>query len=173
MDCPCKSTQSFETCCEPFLLGKVEAQTAEQLMRSRYTAYVQGNIAYLKHTLTKKSQKDFDAEASKEWAEGVIWKGLEILSTKEGSSEDQVGVVEFIASFKQRNKLLEHHEVARFERDSEGRWKFEDGDSHIHEEGEVCTQGPKIAPIVRETPKIGRNEPCPCGSGKKYKKCCG
>ena len=33
---------------------------------------------------------------------------------------------------------------------------------------------PKIAtPVVRDTPKVGRNELCPCGSGKKYKKCCG
>ncbi|MCA9066876.1 MAG: SEC-C domain-containing protein, partial [Planctomycetaceae bacterium] len=30
-----------------------------------------------------------------------------------------------------------------------------------------------IAPIVNDEPKVGRNDPCPCGSGKKYKKCCG
>ncbi|HDZ20727.1 MAG TPA: hypothetical protein ENH80_11455 [Phycisphaerae bacterium] len=32
---------------------------------------------------------------------------------------------------------------------------------------------PKVETIRRDVQKVGRNEPCPCGSGKKYKKCCG
>jgi uncharacterized protein YchJ len=41
---------------------------------------------------------------------------------------------------------------------------------HGHVHGPGCNHGP--APYVRAAPKIGRNDPCPCGSGKKYKKCC-
>ena len=41
---------------------------------------------------------------------------------------------------------------------------------HVH--GPDCAHGP-AAPYVRDTPKVGRNEPCSCGSGKKFKKCCG
>lgn len=172
MDCPCTSNKAFEDCCEPFLLGKAKAETPEQVMRSRYTAYVQKNINYLKHTLTKKSQKDFDPEASKEWADGVKWKGLEVISTTDGGPSDQKGVVEFIAKFKQKNEAVEHHEVAHFERDEKGDWKFDDGESHTHKDGEVCEHGPKIEPFVRLAPKVGRNDPCTCGSGKKFKKCC-
>jgi preprotein translocase subunit SecA len=42
------------------------------------------------------------------------------------------------------------------------------------QQASASTQGAAaVKTIVRETPKVGRNDPCPCGSGKKYKKCCG
>jgi preprotein translocase subunit SecA len=37
----------------------------------------------------------------------------------------------------------------------------------------AAAQPQKVATIVRGVPRVGRNDPCPCGSGKKYKKCCG
>lgn len=47
-------------------------------------------------------------------------------------------------------------------------WAFEGNEEEEDEEfSEV------VAPVVRQEPKIGRNDKCPCGSGKKYKKCCG
>ena len=51
------------------------------------------------------------------------------------------------------------------------RWKREKIESAKMEEGEYRDEE-ILQPFVRNTPKIGRNEPCPCGSGKKYKKCC-
>jgi SEC-C motif-containing protein len=69
-------------------------------------------------------------------------------------------VVEFRAMYTANGEFCNHHEVSRFVKEPDG-WKFADGELV----GET--------PIVREEPKVGRNDPCPCGSGKKYKKCCG
>jgi len=81
--------------------------------------------------------------------------------------------VEFTARYKAQGKVLEHHEVSKF-RKAEGRWFFVDGDSHVHEEGKGHEHHRQPqAPVVRDTPKLGRNDPCGCGSGKKFKKCCG
>lgn len=45
-------------------------------------------------------------------------------------------------------------------------------DGHVH--GPNCSHGQTaMAPFVRDQPKVGRNDPCPCGSGGKFKKCCG
>ena len=76
-----------------------------------------------------------------------------------GGEEDEAGTVEFIARYKAGNDKITHHELAMFTRE-EGRWVFAD-----------CVMNPK--PETRSVEKIGRNAPCPCGSGKKYKKCCG
>jgi SEC-C motif-containing protein len=69
-------------------------------------------------------------------------------------------MVEFIARYVEKGQTVNHHEIAQFRRE-EGFWYFYDG------------QAPKPRTIKRETPKVGRNAPCPCGSGKKFKKCCG
>ncbi len=42
-----------------------------------------------------------------------------------------------------------------------------------YEDGEYPDDEPRQETIRRDTPKVGRNDPCPCGSGKKYKNCCG
>jgi SEC-C motif-containing protein len=82
-----------------------------------------------------------------------------ITRTEDGGPEDKEGHVEFIASFSEGGARREHHEMASFSRE-DGIWYFVEGN----------VLPPKQ--VVRETPKVGRNEPCPCGSGKKYKKCC-
>lgn len=173
MNCPCGSSKDYEQCCGPFLSGKALPETAEQLMRSRYTAYTRANIEYIKNTLAPESRGDFDPKASKEWAEQATWKGLEILSTEKGTSKDKTGVVEFIATYAMDGEGVDHHEVSQFRKDSKGQWYFVEGDSHTHKEGEDHHHHEPIAPIVRDAPKTGRNDPCPCGSGKKNKKCCG
>ena len=170
MTCPCGSQSEFETCCQPLLRGDVFAKTAEQLMRSRYSAYVTASVDYLRSTLAPESRGDFDAKSTEEWAKGAQWKGLEILSTSKGKSSDRKGIVEFTAHYVHEGEALEHHEVAHFRKSDEGRWYFVDGESHTHKEGEGHHEKPKT--VVREAPKVGRNDPCPCQSGKKYKKCC-
>jgi SEC-C motif-containing protein len=188
MNCPCGSNQSFEKCCEPFLLNKAVPLTAEALMRSRYTAYTRADMDYVKKTLAPESLKDFNLAESKRWATQSEWKGLKILSTKNGGTNDKKGTVEFVATYSTNNETLkgntksaqpksetiEHHEVAQFRKDKNDHWLFVDAESHTHKEGEGhAHHHPKPDTFVRESAKVGRNEPCTCGSGKKYKKCCG
>jgi SEC-C motif domain protein len=158
--CPCCSEKPFDECCGPILEGVRVAETAEALMRSRYTAYTNGNIEYVKNTTHRTALDEFDEESARKWSKSSTWQGLEIVSTENGGHNDTEGVVEFVAHYLQDGKEERHHERSLFKK--EGRkWFFMDGE----------IVGPK--PFVRETPKVGRNAPCPCNSGKKYKKCCG
>ena len=158
--CPCGSGQDFETCCQPYIAGTSRPVTAEALMRSRYTAYTKADIDYIKNTTSTESRKSFDEKATRQWAASSEWMGFQILKTEGGSGADEAGVVEFIARYKVEGKEQEHHEIATFKKD-DGQWFFEDG------------RIIGLEPYRRPTPKIGRNEPCSCGSGLKYKKCCG
>jgi SEC-C motif-containing protein len=81
-------------------------------------------------------------------------------------------MVEFIATYETAGTGLDHHEVSQFRKAKDGQWLFVDGEAHQHKEGEGHHHNTPTAPVKRESPKIGRNDPCPCGSGKKYKKCC-
>ena len=76
-----------------------------------------------------------------------------------GSDADSTGEVEFIARYIEKGEAKVHHEVAMFKKEQNG-WLFTDG------------KGVTQKPILR-APKIGRNDPCNCGSNLKYKKCCG
>jgi SEC-C motif-containing protein len=158
--CPCGSGLSLNACCKPLIDGTAKAPTAEALMRSRYTAYTLQDISYLASTLDPNQLRDFDRDATADWAQDSTWMGLEIVSTSAGSSDDKDGSVEFKARYARNGVTQEHHEVSRF-RKFHGTWLYIGGK-------EV---GP--AQFKRDAPKTGRNEPCPCGSGKKYKKCCG
>jgi len=159
MTCPCGSSQTFQSCCEPYLSGSAEPPTAEALMRSRYTAYVKTNIDYIRDTYDPKLRHEFDDVSARKWSKESKWLGLKILSTEAGRESDVNGKIEFIAKYSVDGSAQEYHEIAEFRKDK--KWYFVDG---------VI---PKIAPIVRQEEKIGRNDPCKCGSGKKFKKCCG
>jgi len=158
--CPCGTGLAYEACCGPILEGTGNASSAEQLMRSRYTAYAKKNIGYLYSSLHPDHRKDYDEKSTRQWAERSQWHSLEILDTSGGGEADTEGTVEFIATFTEGGARREHHELARFQKDDD-RWYFVDGSP--------------IAPktVVRKEPKVGRNDPCTCGSGRKFKKCCG
>jgi SEC-C motif-containing protein len=158
--CYCGSGKTFAHCCGPILDQAQKAETAEALMRARYTAYATCNIDFLYASSGPEVQADFDPESSRRWAEGSEWNGMEIVAIEKGSAQDDGGLVEFIARYSVNGTEFEHHERSLFQRVN-GEWKFIDGELV------------KPEPIVRESPKVGRNDPCPCGSGKKYKKCCG
>ena len=158
--CPCKSGKPFGECCGPVISGEVKAETAEALMRARYSSYVTGDVQFLKTSATESVQEEFDEEASKAWSAAAEWHGLEIIATERGGKDDSDGIVEFRAMYTASGEFCNHHEVSKFVKGADG-WKFDDGELV----GET--------PIVREEPKIGRNDACPCGSGRKYKKCCG
>lgn len=174
MSCACGTGKKYSQCCEPYILGKNLPETAEALMRSRYTAYTVANVTYLKDTLAPESRKDFDADATKKWAEEAKWKKLTIMSTDKGTQEDERGIVEFCAAYEFEGEDIQLHEVSRFRKSKEGQWYFVDGDAHSHPGGENIEEAhSRPATFVRASAKIGRNDPCSCGSGKKYKKCCG
>jgi SEC-C motif-containing protein len=158
--CPCGSSKAFDDCCGPLLSGERPALTAEALLRSRYTAFTRHDIDYIERTIHPEGLEDFDRAAASRWATGSEWLGLEVLAVDAGGTEDDEGEVEFVARFVQDGKETSHHEVATFAR-HEGAWCFLDG------------HHPGVKTFVREAPKVGRNDPCPCGSGKKHKKCCG
>jgi SEC-C motif domain protein len=158
--CPCGSDKPYDKCCQPVIQDSVSAATAEELMRARYSAFVKTEIDFLYNTVSPAQQSDFSYEDATDWSENSEWQGLEIIDTVDGGPDDDKGTVEFIASFKQDDEEIRHHELASFEK-IDGKWIFMDGIV------------PKPKQVRRETPKVGRNEPCPCGSGKKFKKCCG
>ena len=166
MLCACGSDLDYSNCCEPYIKGERPAPSPEALMRSRYTAYVKVVEPYLRETLAPESRGDYSEKDVYEWAKQSEWLGLQILKA-EGNS------VEFIAKYKTQGKVLEHHEVSTFRKEG-NRWFFVDGESHVHEEGKGHEHHEKAPqkPVVRATPKLGRNDPCACGSGKKAKKCC-
>ena len=141
-------------------------------MRSRYSAYACADIDYIKNTLAPESKSDFDIATTKKWAQEAKWKGLKIISTEKGQVSDKKGTVEFTATYEQDGETLDHHEVSQFRRNDAGKWLFVDGDAHTHKEGEDHHHN-KPQTVVRQSPKVGRNDPCSCGSGKKFKKCCG
>jgi SEC-C motif-containing protein len=158
--CPCGSPEGFEGCCGPLLDGERVARTAEELMRSRYVAYTRHDVQYVVRTTLPDQQKRLDLESIRQWAEDSKWLGLEIVGTSKGGEADTAGSVEFIARFEVAGQAHEHHELARFTK-LQGQWYFDNKRSR--EAGEPIVSGAKI----------GRNDPCPCGSGKKHKKCCG
>ncbi len=158
--CPCGTELTYEECCGPIIDGTQNASSAEQLMRSRYTAYAKQNTGYLYSSLHPDHRKDYDEKSTRKWAKSSEWHNLEILNTNGGGEDDTEGTVEFIATFTEGGSRREHHELAGFKKDADN-WYF--------------VNGQPIAPktVVREGPKVGRNDPCTCGSGKKFKKCCG
>jgi SEC-C motif-containing protein len=158
--CYCGSGQEFDACCGPILTGTEPAATAEALMRARYSAFVTKQAEFLHESLHPEYRNDHDVAATRRWAERSQWLGLKILDVKAGRPEDDEGTVEFIATYKDHDLVKPHHEISSF-RKLDGNWYFVDGEL--------------VPPVteVRSQPKVGRNDPCPCGSGKKYKKCCG
>ena len=95
--CPCGSTLTYAKCCGPLIKGTAPAETAEGLMRSRYSAYVKAEMDYLFETTHPAHRKGYDHEGTRTWAENAEWLGLEIVSSR-GGKDDSLGEVEFIAS---------------------------------------------------------------------------
>lgn len=158
--CPCGSGRTYEECCASYVEGREAAPTAEALMRSRYTAHALGNYDYLNESVHPDLRDEADHAEMQKWSEAVEWLGLDILSTKDGKETDERGEVSFEARYSVSGMPQSLREDAFFRREN-GRWFYVDGNVYGQE------------PYRREAPKVGRNDVCPCGSGKKYKKCCG
>jgi SEC-C motif-containing protein len=141
------------------LAGKIHASNAQTLMRSRYSAYCTIQIDYLLQTTHPSVRKNYVANSMEEWARSSDWQKLEILSRTRGGENDDRGEVEFKAYYLDSKKnLIIHHENSEFVKENE-RWYYLKG---------------ALNPAAKLTSgKTNRNDPCPCGSGLKYKKCCG
>lgn len=174
-DCPCGLESPYTDCCGRLIRGSGYADTAEDLMRSRYSAFALQEWDYLVSTLcsaerAKKTASDFEKGSG-----DLQWEKLEIHGTRQGGREDDEGKVEFAAHYSESGDEFSIHETAHFFKE-DGRWVYSEkkSNSHVHAAGDSCghSHEPK-KPVVRESAKVGRNDPCPCDSGKKYKKCCG
>lgn len=128
-------------------------------MRSRYTAFVRGDLTYIDQTHAPEKRDTAERGATKNTFNSVEWLRLEVLQTSRGGVSDDTGMVEFAAHFRQNGTEMIHRERSNFRRD-DGLWVYVDGDF------------PEDAGVPRKS-RVGRNAPCSCGSGKKYKKCCG
>lgn len=118
--CPCLSGEQYGDCCGPFHRGEAQAPTAEQLMRSRYSAFVVMDAAYLLRTWhpdTRPAELTLEA--------GIQWRRLDIVSTSRGGPLDREGTVEFKAHFRHDGVGGVHHESSRFLR-ADRRWYYLD-----------------------------------------------
>ena len=121
--CPCGRPADYAQCCGPLHAGTTTAATAEQLMRSRYSAYVQHDEPYLLatwHASTRPPALDLATQQP-----APSWLGLDV---KRHAADGDRAVVEFVARLRYGGgKAQRMHEVSRFVRE-DGRWYYVDGD---------------------------------------------
>ncbi len=153
--CPCGSGKLLSECCGPILAGHRLAGTAEELMRARFTAHAINDFAFIHRTYQGTARLPFSPPSE---APGVTWTRLEVHSHTLGKVPD-LAYVEFSAYGVENGVESVLEEKAEFVREN-GAWIYT----------RPLREGP--APVKRTTPKAGRNDPCPCGSGKKFKHCC-
>ena len=167
-DCPCGSNFPYTDCCGPLIRCTSFADTAEDLMRSRYTAFTENNWEYLVLTSHPEEKKEMARLESDLVDQGANWKKLEILDASKGGMQDSEGQVDFVAHYIKDGIPQTLRESSRFYKIN-GRWVYSRKDSTL-----PPVPGSATPPMtfIRDHAKVGRNDPCPCGSGKKYKKCC-
>ncbi len=122
--CPCGSGRDYAACCGRYIEGGRLPDTAEQLMRSRYTAYVLARQDYLQQTWHASTRP---ADLGVAVTDAVKWLGLQIKRTQAGGAGDSEGLVEFVARYKVGGKAERLHEASRFVREN-GRWLYLDGE---------------------------------------------
>lgn len=161
--CPCSSQRPYADCCQLIHQQPRLAEYPEQLMRARYSAHVKQLVDFVVETYHPSCHAEDQRD---EIAESVYgdWRGLEVISSEPGQNDDE-GYVTFKATFYQDGQEYCLEERSRFIREN-GQWFYIDGTFPSDSIDERLSQ-----PI--QNLKVGRNDPCICGSGKKFKKCCG
>ncbi|WP_213879995.1 YchJ family protein [Pseudomonas sp. dw_358] len=147
--CPCGSGNLLDACCGHYHAGQA-APDARTLMRSRYSAYVLGQLDYLVATTLPVQQPGLDLEAIAQWSAQSTWLGLEVEGAEVFGGQPEHAFVSFSARWHDQAGEHCHRERSSFVQ-HQGRWYF-------------------IDPTVPL--KAGRNDNCPCASGQKFKKCC-
>ncbi len=144
MNCICGSDKTYNECCGAIIEGTKKASSPQELMRSRYTAYVKADVTYLLLSTVQENRHADDAELIREFSSSVEWLKLDVLNAYEN-------IVEFKAYYRDAQGIKVLHEKSNF---------ILEDDTWVYVNGELYNS------------KIERNESCPCGSGKKFKKCC-
>lgn len=146
--CPCGSGLAYCQCCEP-LHGGEPAPSPERLMRSRYSAYTLGLIDYLVDTTLPAQRASLEREAMEQWSRQSAWLGLDVEHAPPPAGD---------------------HAQVMFS----ARWADPDGQQLSHREcSDFVFKFNKWFFVDPTHPlRTGRNEPCPCGSGRKFKQCC-
>ena len=147
-NCPC-GLGIYVSCCQPLHLGQMKAQTAEKLMRSRYSAFAKHEIDYIVKTTAIGQQQALDVAAIRDWSKSNQWLKLEVVQAKEKLDKNHAQV-EFRAHYHDDKQAQVHHEVSHFVL-QEDDWYFLDPTTEM---------------------QITMKQPCICGSGKKFKQCC-
>lgn len=146
--CPCGHGQ-YSSCCQPLHLGQLHATSAEQLMRSRYSAFAKQQIDYVLHTTAIGQQAALDKVAIRDWSQANQWLKLELLPNPL-KLDKQHAQVAFKAHYHDGTAMQLHQEVSYFVLHAD-RWYFLDPTTEL---------------------KTSMKQPCVCGSGKKFKQCC-
>ena len=157
MLCFCCSNKPYSECCEPKHTGATIAESAQALMRSRYSAYCLSNWAYILKTYSKKQRASLSEQALEVSASGTKWLALSVVapSTEAQQSSATTDQVEFKAYYAVNHKPYLMHETSDFVME-DNEWRYTTG--IMHSDSGLL--------------KTGRNDPCFCGSGKKFKQCC-
>ena len=142
--CLCGTKKEFKECCKPLISREKVPKNALELMRSRYSAYVVADGAYLVYSTIKENRYENDIALIEEFSNSVRWLKLDILDTNESQ-------VEFKAYYRDEEEIKVLHERSNFVYEN-GLLKYKDGELY--------------------NTRVQRNEICPCGSGKKFKRCC-
>ncbi|HEU4951945.1 MAG TPA: YchJ family metal-binding protein [Holophagaceae bacterium] len=121
--CPCGAKATFDKHCQPVIEGKVQPETAERLMRARFTAYGMGDVDFLIRTTAAEFREKLDADELQEYCDAVRCISLKVLGTEGGGPKDETGVVRFHASLMVDGKRTLHSEVSRFHRE-DGAWVY-------------------------------------------------
>lgn len=148
--CPCGMNKMYRDCCGLFHNETALPETPEQLMRSRYSAYALKKISYIRTTMQGPALKAFDQQTQITLAQHHEWLGLDVVDAQFDPKNSNRATVEYRALHKLQGELAVLNELSEFAR-IDGRWYYIDG----------------------TLKKSGRNDPCPCRSGKKFKKCHG
>ena len=146
--CPCGQGE-YAQCCQPLHTVQAKAQSAEQLMRSRYSAFARHEIDYIVQTTALGQQQALDVPAIANWSKSNQWLRLEVVQADENLDKTHAQV-EFKAHYHDGKQAHVHHEVSHFVKQN-GAWFFLDPTTGL---------------------QITMKQPCICGSGKKFKQCC-
>jgi SEC-C motif-containing protein len=119
--CPCGSGEPFGGCCLPLHRGERQAETAEELMRSRYSAYCVGDFEYVWKTWHPRTRAEQPVSG-----DGPTWMGLQIVDVVAGQLGDERGEVEFRAYYREGRRTGTLHERSRFAVRAR-RWFYLDG----------------------------------------------
>ena len=151
--CYCGSQLSLADCCQPLLNGEKTASSAEALMRSRFSAYASGNFPYILATYGPEQRIAHSLEELAKDSQHTRWLKLDVHQSSQNGCNGQV---EFSAYYQFDGQFYRMHESSQFVY-QDGQWYYTTG--KVHKDSGAY--------------QLQRNDHCLCGSGKKFKKCCG